>query len=66
MHADDFTDFTPGASVLFYSSELEEIQLACDRCIVIFNGRVVDSMPAAEADEPRLMRAAYGLTGSAA
>ncbi|MGR3795144.1 sugar ABC transporter ATP-binding protein [Vannielia sp. SX4] len=55
-----------GASVLFYSSELEEIQMACDRCIVIFNGRVVDTMPAAEADEPRLMRAAYGLTGDAA
>ncbi|QDC10011.1 sugar ABC transporter ATP-binding protein [Oceanicola sp. D3] len=55
-----------GAAVLFYSSELEEIQLACDRCIVIFNGRVVDTMPAAEADEARLMRAAYGLTGDAA
>ncbi|SIN86955.1 sugar ABC transporter ATP-binding protein [Vannielia litorea] len=55
-----------GAAVLFYSSELEEIQLACDRCIVIFNGRVVDTMPASKADEPRLMRAAYGLTESAA
>ncbi|KPP83817.1 MAG: ribose transport system ATP-binding protein [Rhodobacteraceae bacterium HLUCCA08] len=53
-----------GAAVLFYTSELEEIPLACDRAIVIFNGRVVDMVEATEADEERLMRAAYGLTGS--
>ncbi|QYZ70307.1 sugar ABC transporter ATP-binding protein [Neotabrizicola shimadae] len=51
-----------GAAVLFYTSELAEIRLACDRVVVIFNGRVVDSFDAAEADEARLMRAAYGLT----
>jgi ribose transport system ATP-binding protein len=50
-----------GTSVLLYTSELEEVQLACDRAIVIFGGRVVDTLPAAEADEPALMRAAYGL-----
>ena len=50
-----------GAAVLLYTSELEEIQLACDRAVVIFNGRVVDEMPASVADEPTLMRAAYGL-----
>ena len=50
-----------GTSVLLYTSELEEVQLACDRAVVIFNGRVVDTLPAAEADEPALMRAAYGL-----
>ncbi|MEM1102026.1 MAG: sugar ABC transporter ATP-binding protein, partial [Pseudomonadota bacterium] len=38
-----------GAAVLMYTSELEEIPLACDRAIVIFNGRVVDEMPASEA-----------------
>ena len=27
----------PGKSVLFYTSELEEVQLACDRAIVIFD-----------------------------
>jgi ribose transport system ATP-binding protein len=53
-----------GASILLYTSELEEIQLACDRCIVIFNGRVVDEIPVENADEPTLMRAAYGLTES--
>lgn len=51
-----------GAAVLFYTSELSEIRLACDRAVVIFNGRVVDVIDAADADEPTLMRAAYGLT----
>ena len=51
-----------GASVLYYTSELEEVQLACDRAIVIFNGRVVDVINAKDADEQTLMRAAYGLT----
>ena len=51
-----------GAAVLFYTSELDEVQLACDRAVVIFNGRVVDVIDATEADEQTLMRAAYGLT----
>lgn len=51
-----------GAAVLFYTSELEEIPLACDRAIVIFNGRVVDTIDAADATEAVLMRAAYGLS----
>jgi ribose transport system ATP-binding protein len=55
-----------GASVLLYTSELEEIRLACDRVVVIVGGRVVDEMPATEADEPTLMRAAYGLPPGAA
>ncbi len=54
-----------GAAVLFYTSELAEIRLACDRAVVIFNGRVVDIIDAADADEPTLMRAAYGLKASA-
>jgi ribose transport system ATP-binding protein len=50
-----------GASVLYYTSELEEVQLVCDRAIVIFSGRVVDILPAELADEAALTRAAYGL-----
>jgi ribose transport system ATP-binding protein len=50
-----------GASVLFYTSELEEIRRVCDRTIVIFGGRVVDVLPLERADEESLMRAAYGL-----
>ena len=55
-----------GSSVLLYTSELEEIQLACDRAVVIFGGRVVDEISAENADEPTLMRAAYGLTDGSA
>ncbi len=51
-----------GASVLLYTSELAEVALACDRVVVIFGGRIVDVLPAAGADEPTLMRAAYGMT----
>jgi len=53
-----------GAAILYYTSELEEVPLACDRAIVMFNGRVVDIVEATEADEARLMRAAYGLTAT--
>jgi ribose transport system ATP-binding protein len=50
-----------GAAVLLLTSELEEIQRACDRAIVIFGGRVVEELPAGRADEPTLLRAAHGL-----
>jgi ribose transport system ATP-binding protein len=50
-----------GKSILFYTSELEEVQLVCDRAIVIFGGRVVDVLPVEIADEAALTRAAYGL-----
>lgn len=50
-----------GAAILLYTSELEEIQLACDRVIVIFGGRVVAEMAAVGADEAALLRAAHNL-----
>jgi ribose transport system ATP-binding protein len=50
-----------GKSILYYTSELEEIQLVCDRAIAIFGGRVVDTLPVEIADEVALTRAAYGL-----
>jgi ribose transport system ATP-binding protein len=50
-----------GAAVLLYTSELKEVQLVCDRAIVIFGGRVVAELPVAEADEGALLRAAYDL-----
>ncbi|TAL09545.1 MAG: sugar ABC transporter ATP-binding protein [Chloroflexota bacterium] len=50
-----------GAAVLLYTSELKEIKLVCDRTIVIFGGRVVAEIAAADADEPSLLRAAYNL-----
>jgi ribose transport system ATP-binding protein len=50
-----------GAAVLLYTSELKEVQLVCDRAVVIFGGRVVAEIPVADADEPTLLRAAYNL-----
>jgi ribose transport system ATP-binding protein len=54
-----------GAAVLLYTSELKEVQLVCDRAIVIFGGRVVAELVAANADEPALLRAAYNLRSDA-
>ena len=54
-----------GAAVLLYTSELREVQLVCDRAIVIFGGRVVAEIAAAGADETTLLRAAYNLTSDA-
>jgi ribose transport system ATP-binding protein len=54
-----------GAAVLLYTSELKEVQLVCDRAIVIFGGRVVAEIPAAEAEEANLLRAAYNLKSGA-
>jgi ribose transport system ATP-binding protein len=50
-----------GAAVLFYTSELKEVQLACDRAIVMFGGRIVAEIPIDQADEATLLRAAYDL-----
>ena len=50
-----------GAAILLYTSDLNEIQLACDRCIVVFGGRIVAELDAAEADEPALLRAVHNL-----
>jgi len=55
-----------GAAVLLYTSELKEVQLVCDRAIVIFGGRVVAEIAVADADEPTLLRAAYNLKADAA
>jgi ribose transport system ATP-binding protein len=54
-----------GAAVLLYTSELSEIQLACDRAIVIFGGEVVAEIPARDADEATLLRAAHNLSSDA-
>ena len=50
-----------GLSVLLFTSELPEIALVCDRTIVLFGGEIVGGMPASEADEETLLRAAHGL-----
>src|SRR5262245_14590166 len=55
-----------GAAILLYTSELKEVQLVCDRAIVIFGGRVVRELRRADADEPALLRAAYNLRADSA
>jgi ribose transport system ATP-binding protein len=50
-----------GAAILLYTSELKEVQLVCDRAVVIFGGRIVGEIEAAKADEAALLRAAYNL-----
>lgn len=54
-----------GAGVLLYTSELSEIQLACDRVLVIFNGEIVAEMHVSAADEETLLRAAHNLGSEA-
>jgi ribose transport system ATP-binding protein len=51
-----------GAGILLFTSELPEVQLACDRVIVLYEGRVAREMPGAAADEATLLHAAHGLT----
>jgi ribose transport system ATP-binding protein len=55
-----------GAAILLYTSELKEVQLVCDRAIVIFGGKVVREISRADADEPALLRAAYNLRSDSA
>ena len=55
-----------GAAVLLYTSELKEVQLVCDRAIVIFGGRITAELAGSDADEPSLLRAAYDLRSDVA
>jgi ribose transport system ATP-binding protein len=50
-----------GAAVLLFTSELTEIQLVCDRVVVLHHGRISDRLPGSEATEARLLRSAHGL-----
>jgi ribose transport system ATP-binding protein len=53
-----------GKSVLLFTSELREIQLTCDRAIVIYEGKVQADLANEKCDEENLMNAAHGLVGS--
>ena len=58
-----------GAAVLLVSSELDEIRALSDRIAVLFEGRIVATLPAAEATEERLgllMAGHAAATGQAA
>lgn len=49
-----------GKSVLLFTSELREVQLVCDRAIVLYNGKIQGVFDAASSDEEVLLNAAYG------
>ncbi|HEU4398181.1 MAG TPA: sugar ABC transporter ATP-binding protein [Actinomycetota bacterium] len=50
-----------GRSVLMFTSELREVPLACDRVLVLYDGRIVAELAAADADEATLLSSAHGL-----
>lgn len=50
-----------GKSVLLFTSELREIQLACDRAIVIYEGKVQADLPIYRCNEENLLNAAHGI-----
>jgi ribose transport system ATP-binding protein len=50
-----------GAAILFFSSELTEFPLVCDRVLTLFGGRITAELPGAAADEASLLRAMHGL-----
>ena len=54
-HPDD------GAAILFFSSELAEFPLVCDRVLTVYGGRVTAELPGAAADEATLLQAMHGL-----
>jgi ribose transport system ATP-binding protein len=50
-----------GAAILFFSSELSEFPLVCDRVLTLYGGEITAELPAAAADEATLLRAMHGL-----
>jgi ribose transport system ATP-binding protein len=55
-----------GAAILFFSSELAEFPLVCDRVLTLFGGVVTAELAGAAADEASLLRAMHGLAESEA
>jgi ribose transport system ATP-binding protein len=50
-----------GAAILFFSSELAEFPLVCDRVLAVYGGRVTAEVAGAAADEATLLQAMHGL-----
>jgi ribose transport system ATP-binding protein len=53
-----------GATVLYFTSDLLEIQRICDRALVLFGGQLTEEITRERADEPTLLRAVHGLAVS--
>ena len=52
-----------GAAVLFFTSELAEFPLVCDRVVTLYGGRLTAEISGEAADEASLLRAMHGLVG---
>ena len=50
-----------GAAIIFFSSELTELPLVCDRVLTVYAGRVTAELPGAAADEATLLQSMHGL-----
>jgi ribose transport system ATP-binding protein len=50
-----------GAAILFFSSELAEFPLVCDRVLTVYGGRVTAEVAGAAAGEATLLQAMHGL-----
>ena len=50
-----------GDAILFFSSELTEFPLVCDRVLTLYGGRITAELPGRAADEASLLRAMHGL-----
>ncbi|HEX2292132.1 MAG TPA: sugar ABC transporter ATP-binding protein [Gaiellaceae bacterium] len=50
-----------GAAILFFSSELAEFPLVCDRVLTVYGGRVTAELAGAAAGEASLLQAMHGL-----
>ena len=49
-----------GGAVLFYSTEIPELVNLCDQVMVIYRGRIVETLGAGELSESAIMSAAVG------
>jgi ribose transport system ATP-binding protein len=50
-----------GASVLYFTSDLTEIEQVADRAVVLFGGQIVARLPLSDCSEAKLLQAAHGL-----
>ncbi|HXT06815.1 MAG TPA: sugar ABC transporter ATP-binding protein [Roseiarcus sp.] len=49
-----------GGSILFYSTELDELVHLCDRCLVLYRNRIVGDVPRATLTQEQLLSLAAG------
>lgn len=49
-----------GKSILLFTSELREIELVCDRAIILYNGQINAEFDAIDCSEENLLNAAHG------